>query len=178
MRYVALLRGIGPMNPNMRNEMLRSVMEKLGFKKVVTVISSGNIVFEASERDVAKLEAEIEAAWPEYLGFRSTTIVRSQQEFEKLAKEAPFEHYEDTSESRLHVTFVKHAPSKSLPLPHHGKDNSYEIIAMKNKVIYSVVDSTSRKTPDLMGWLEKQCGKEITTRSWRTVQRIVKRMKG
>lgn len=39
--YVALLRGIVPLNPNMRNEKLRGVFEKLGFTNVRTVISSG-----------------------------------------------------------------------------------------------------------------------------------------
>lgn len=41
-KYVALLRGIAPTNPNMRNDKLREVFEKPGFKNVQTVISSGN----------------------------------------------------------------------------------------------------------------------------------------
>ncbi|MBA3630747.1 MAG: DUF1697 domain-containing protein [Actinobacteria bacterium] len=40
--YVALLRGIGPSNPNMRNDRLRAVFEDLGFSNVRAVISSGN----------------------------------------------------------------------------------------------------------------------------------------
>ena len=44
MRYVALLRGIGPSNPNMRNERLRELFQKLGFQNVQTVISSGNVL--------------------------------------------------------------------------------------------------------------------------------------
>ena len=38
MRYVALLRGIGPTNPNMRNEKLRGFFEVLVFEDVQTVI--------------------------------------------------------------------------------------------------------------------------------------------
>jgi uncharacterized protein (DUF1697 family) len=44
-KYVALLRGIAPTNPNMRNDKLRGVFEKLSFENVKTVISSGNVVF-------------------------------------------------------------------------------------------------------------------------------------
>lgn len=62
-KYVAFLRGIAPMNPNMRNEKLRTVMEDLGFSNVKTVISSGNILFESDEQNISKLEATIEAAW-------------------------------------------------------------------------------------------------------------------
>jgi hypothetical protein len=47
---------------------------------------------------------------------------------------------------------------------------------MYNSTIYSIIDLTSSKTPDLMAWLEKQFGQEITTRTWKTVERILKAM--
>ena len=68
-KYVALLRGIAPTNPNMRNDKLRSVFEKLGFENVKTVISSGNVVFESPSRSIRKLEERIAKAFPEELGF-------------------------------------------------------------------------------------------------------------
>ena len=40
-RYVALLRGIAPMNPNTRDVKLRGASENLEFEHVKTVISSG-----------------------------------------------------------------------------------------------------------------------------------------
>ena len=49
MRYVALLRGIGPANPNMRNEKLRGVLEELGLANVASVISSGNLLFDTED---------------------------------------------------------------------------------------------------------------------------------
>ena len=64
-RYVALLRGIGPTNRNMRNERLRGVAEGLGLRDVGTVISSGNLVFDADPADVSELEARFEEAWTE-----------------------------------------------------------------------------------------------------------------
>lgn len=44
-KYVALLRGIGPSNPNMHGAKLRGVLEGLGFRDVQSVISSGNVIF-------------------------------------------------------------------------------------------------------------------------------------
>lgn len=43
--YVALLRGVTPTNPKMRNENLRGVCVGMGLSDVATVISSGNILF-------------------------------------------------------------------------------------------------------------------------------------
>ena len=53
-KYIAFLRGIGPGNPNMRNEKLRGAFEELGFKNVQSVISSGNVIFDSPAGGQAK----------------------------------------------------------------------------------------------------------------------------
>lgn len=107
---VALLRGTGPSNPNMRNELLRSVFEVLSFDDVRTVISSGNVLFRSESTDTDELEAALGAAWPEKLGFTSTTIIRSIHELEELVALDPFAGREHGRDTYLFVTFCKHAP--------------------------------------------------------------------
>lgn len=154
MRYVALLRGIMPSNPNMHGEKLRSVFEELGFKNVVSVIASGNVVFDSPSRSPATLEKKIEDALPKKLGFKSTTIIRSQLEFEALVKRDPFKGVKDEKPNYLIVTFFKD----------------------RNKELCTVVDLSSDKTPNFMSAVEKKHGKAITTRTWKTVHRILKKM--
>src|SRR5579871_1962701 len=84
MKYVALLRGIGPSNPNMHQKKLEGVLEELGFTNVKAIISSGNVVFGSPSKDIAKLEEKIEKAWPIKLGFNSMTIVRSSDQLKAL----------------------------------------------------------------------------------------------
>jgi uncharacterized protein (DUF1697 family) len=175
-QYVALLRGIGPMNPNMRNEKLRGVFAQLGFAKVATVISSGNVLFESPSTDMPALEAAIEQALPEQLGFTSTTIIRSREQLLRLAERQPFAEYEQSQRSYLTVTFLKHKPQGTLTLPRWPSDASYKLLGVYDGAICSVVDLTAAKTPDLMRRLEKEFGKEITTRTWQTVTRILKKM--
>src|SRR5688572_19557075 len=103
MKYVALLRGIGPGTPNMRNDKLRGVFEGLGFKNVQSVISSGNIIFETDAIDVKSLETKIEKQWPR-LGFNSTTIIRSQKQLQALVDADPFKGLTHGSSSYLLVT--------------------------------------------------------------------------
>jgi uncharacterized protein (DUF1697 family) len=171
-RYVALLRGIAPTNPNMRNDKLRGVFENLGFENVKTVISSGNVIFESPSRSVKKLEETIEAALPEQLGFRSTTIIRSQGQIQKLVDKHPFQGLTHSQTSSLNVTFLKKKSRTDIKFPHKIDNRDYEILGMYDGAICSVIDLTSAKTPDLMVWLEKQFDKEITTRTWKTVERI------
>ena len=175
-KYVALLRGIAPTNPNMRNDKLRGVFENLGFENVKTVISSGNVIFESPSRSVKKLEETIEAAFPEQLGFKSTTIIRSQGQIQKLVDEDPFEGMTHSQTSSLNVTFLKKKSRTEIRFPHKIDNRDYELLGMYDGAICSVIDLTSAKTPDLMLWLEKQFGKEITTRTWKTVERIRKAM--
>lgn len=172
MKYVALLRGISPLNPNMRNERLRKVFENLGFQNVQTVISSGNVLFETTKRGVAELEKMIEEAITEQLGFHSTTIIRSLRQLQQLAKRNPFKNHEHNQKTYLTVTFLRDEPHTQHGIP---AGRGYEIIDRYDRTIFSVVDLTSGKTPDLMVQLDKGFGKHLTTRTWKTVERIVKR---
>jgi uncharacterized protein (DUF1697 family) len=176
-KYVALLRGIGPGNPNMRNEKLRGVFEKLGFANVKTVISSGNVVFESPSTNIKKLEKTVETALPEQLGFTSTTIIRSKKQLQRLVDKNPFKGMEHSQKSSLIVTFLKHKTKIDMEFPHKVDNRAYTLLGMYDGAICSVIDLTSSKTPDLMLWLEKKLGKEITTRTWKTVERILKVMR-
>ncbi|MES2006846.1 MAG: DUF1697 domain-containing protein [Patescibacteria group bacterium] len=152
--YVALLRGIGPTNPNMHPKKLKGAFEKMGFKNVRTVISSGNVVFESASKSESLLETKIEKALPKLLGFKSTTIIRSKDSIEKLVRKNPFKGIEDNMPNYLVVTYFK--------------DHTKELC--------TVIDMTAGKTPDFMRQLEKKHGKAVTTRTWKTVHRILAKM--
>ena len=167
MKYVALLRGIGPSNPNMHGSKLKAVLEGLGFKNVQPVISSGNVIFESNSKDIAALEDKIQKAWPAKLGFNSTTVVRSQEQLQALVAQDPYKDTEHSRSSYLLVTFFKQPPDISLPNFHSaGGVNA----------LCSTVDTTAGKTPEFMIKLERQFGKEITSRTWLTIHRILKKM--
>jgi uncharacterized protein (DUF1697 family) len=176
MKYVALLRGIGPSNPNMRNEKLRGVFQELGFQNVQTVITSGNVLFESPSRYVKSLEAAIEDAIQRQLGFSSTTIIRSHQQLRRLAGNNPFGSIEDSPTSRLNVTFLKKKPKSNPRFPYHAEKKGYTVVGMHGREVCSVVDLSGATTSDLMAWLEEQFGKEITTRTWKTVGKILNRL--
>ncbi|MGH2746893.1 MAG: DUF1697 domain-containing protein [Actinomycetota bacterium] len=176
MKYAALLRGIGPSNPNMRNEKLRGVFQKLGFHDVQTVISSGNVLFESPSKDTKALETAIEEAIQRQLGFTSTTIIRSHQQLRRLVGSNLFEGIEDSPTTRLNVTFQKEKRRTNLQFPYRAEKRGYTVVGTHGREVFSVVDLTGASTSDLMAWLEKQFGKTITTRTWKTVGRILNRL--
>jgi uncharacterized protein (DUF1697 family) len=159
----------------MRNENLRRVCEELGLEDVSTVISSGNIVFR-SPAEPLELETSLEAEWPGRLGFESTTIVRSREDLETLVEARPFGDREHGRETYLLTTFSKHPLTRAFDVPYQPADCDCEVTAATPRELFTVTDTTSRRTPDVMMWMETEFGKEITSRTWLTVARILKKM--
>lgn len=183
-RYAALLRGITPSNPNMTNDKLRGVFEGLGLGDVTSVLASGNIVFRSAESDVPVLEERIQAALVRELGIGGGTIIREHAELRALLDRDPFAGLSHDRSTYLTVTFLKDraAVKVAAAAPEHWPERpdpltrglGYDPAA---RVILAVLDNTTTGTPSgVMSWLEKTCGKDITTRTWLTVQRIVRKM--
>ena len=63
-----------------------------------------------------------------------------------------------------------------IALPGPVPDRDYRIVAATPRELYSVMDTASSGTPDLMAWLESRFGKDLTSRTWLTVSRILARM--
>lgn len=171
-KYIAFLRGINSgKNPTVKMEVLRKTFEDLGFENVRTILASGNVLFESSI-DENTLEQKIEKMLPEKIGFKSDVIVLTIDELHKLVLLNPFKTIKITPHTRPYVTFIKEEPKTNLKFP--AKVRSYTILGIFNGVVCSVVDLSDAKTPDLMKVLDKEFGKGITTRSWNTVERILK----
>jgi uncharacterized protein (DUF1697 family) len=170
-KFVALLRGIGPGNPNMRNEKLRDAFEYLGFTNVQSVLSSGNIIFEYWMKSRSSLEWHIERILKEKLGLKIVAIVKGKGELENLVKENPFKGYTDTPSSRFNVTFIKNKKTENKDGESKGK--GYQLLGSYDGTVCSLVDQTMKSTPAVMTHLEKKYGKEITTRTWATVNKIL-----
>jgi uncharacterized protein (DUF1697 family) len=160
----------------MRNEKLRGVFEDMGFENVQTVIFSGNVLFETESKSRQDLEAVIEKALQEQLGFSTITIIRSKNDLNQFIKRNPFNSLEDTPKSKLNVTFLKNEPKREFEFPYHSDNNGFVVLGIHDRAICSVVDMSLSKTPNLMRWLEKEFGKELTTRTWKTVGRIVTKL--
>ncbi len=151
--YAALLRGIMPSNPNMKNERLRAVFEGLGFSNVKTVISSGNVIFDSKMKDIPALEKKIETALLKELGIKSPAYIRSKEELRHLLKKDPFKGLEHGRKLYLIVSFVRSAPRE----------------------IFTIIDMTAG-TAGFMRDIEKKYDKDVTTRTWKTVERILTKM--
>lgn len=176
--YAAILRGIAPSGKNMTNDKLRGVFERLGFERVQSVVSSGNIVFRAPEQEIAELEQRIEGALTADLGLSSRVIIRTLPGLRALLDSDPFPGLTHGRGSYLTATFLNQGAAEPEQLPTQD-DPRARIVGYDRpaRAILSVIDNSEPgQTSDFMAQLEKEYGKQITTRTWLTVQRIVKKL--
>ncbi|MBM4406843.1 MAG: DUF1697 domain-containing protein, partial [Chloroflexi bacterium] len=144
----------------------------LGFANVRTLLASGNVVFEASNAKAAT-SSVIEAALEKAFGKKIGVIVRTGEALQAMVKADPFKGIKVTPETRLYVTFLGPASSSKLKLPYESPDRAFRILCLADGALYSVLTLTPGKgTVDAMDVLEKEYGKQVTTRNWNTVQKI------
>jgi len=174
--YIAFLRGIGPGDPRKSNESLRKVFMSCGFGNVRSFISSGNILFESNEKDALKLERKVEKAFRDTHGIEVATFIRTKAEIDAFLETAPFGKLKHGSKTYLIVTFLKKGvDAKTLEALLKDKKPGVDSYNKELNALCSSVDTTASKTPDFMQKLERLLGKEITTRTISTVERIAKR---
>src|SRR5262245_24697403 len=104
-RYAAFLRGVTPMYAKMSE--LKKAFEAAGFTDVKTVLSSGNVVFNAAAAPEATLERRAEAAMKKHLGKEFFTIVRTVLGLRALLASDPYRSFRLRPEAKRIATFIR-----------------------------------------------------------------------
>ncbi|MCW5658089.1 MAG: DUF1697 domain-containing protein [Burkholderiaceae bacterium] len=165
-RYVALLRGVSPMNARMPE--LKRCFEGAGFTRVKTVLASGNVVFDARQAAEATLQRRAEAAMQAGLERGFLTIVRSVDFLQDLLAEDPYQRFGVPAQAKRVVTFLRTTPATRLALP--IERDGARILAMTEREVFTAY-LPSDKGPVFMSLIEKAFGTDITTRTWDTVRK-------
>lgn len=152
---------------------LKKAFEAMGFKNVRTVLASGNVVFEQKGRKVEDLEGTISRGLAGAFGFPVPVLLRSMRELAALVAADPFKGLVPSTDTKLYVTFLfRGRPGSSgarLPAPPKG----VRIVGVRpGEVCSAVTLSAGAGTPELMAFLEKSLGRDVTTRNWQTVTKL------
>lgn len=174
-KYIAFLRGIN-VGGNKKVPMadLKKMLEKMGFENVKTLLASGNVLFETEKTDPKILIRKIEKQFEATFGFISSIIIRTFADLEKLKASDPFKGITVTPETRLYITFLAEKSASTLPIPYTSPEKALRILRVTDHEICSVLTLNPKvDTVKLMGFLEKEYGKNVTTRNWNTVMKII-----
>ena len=173
-KYVAFLRGIN-VGGNKKVPMadLKKVLEKIGLQNVKTLLASGNVVFESNSNKIEELQVSISTAIEKAFKFPVPLLLRSFSVIQELIALDPFKKIIVTPQTRLYVTFLTERVKDKAASSYVSSDNSFAIISKTKSEVFSVLDLSITGTPEAMNALEKEFGKEVTTRNWNTILKIV-----
>lgn len=175
-RYVAFLRAINVAGQKLiKMEELARIFTAAGLKNVRTYIQSGNVIFDATSANAVALRKKIEQALLNVLGYQVTVMVRPLADIEEIVRRNPFKKIKAGAAATPLVVFLSDQPRHIPKLPLAS--------AIENLDIFEVTDGAafivSRPKKDGRSgypnkFVEKELGVLGTTRSWNTVNKILK----
>lgn len=165
-RYVAFLRGVSPLNARMHE--LKRAFEVAGFGRVRTVLSSGNVVFDAPSTDDRILERLAEEAMSKTVQRSFYTIVRDAAYLGRVLEAEPYSSHGVPAHARRVISFLREArePLVALPLT----QDQATVLCRRGREVYTAYVPTD-KGPVFMRLIERAFGRDVTTRTIETVAR-------
>ena len=177
--YVAFLRAVNvggnnrvPMAP------LREALTAAGLEEVVTVLQSGNVVFQSrkGETAVARIVADtIDDAF----GLQIGVVIRSGTELAAVAATNPFLDEEPGRDPKtLHVTFLAARPSAAAAAKLDPDRSPPDAFAVEGREVYLSYPGGSGRSRLTLDYIERTLAVTGTARNWRTVQRLAELLAG
>lgn len=159
-RYVAFLCGVSPFNAKM--PALKSCFKGAGFTNVRTVLSSGNVVFDARAASDATLELKDESAMQDALGRSFYTIVRRVDHLLALLQTDPYYTFTLPANGNQVVSFLREPRSSKLALP--LESDGAQVLGIVGIEMFTAY-VPSENGPVFMKLIEKSFGTDVTTRT-------------
>ena len=174
MRFVAFLRAINVGGRIVKKEKLQEAFTSLGFQNVSTYRQTGNVVFETNKMKASEIELEIERRLYETLNYEVKVFIRSMSQLKSILKFKSFKNQESEGSSFL-VTLLPNSPDNfPLPLPYTIPKSTAQIIAIKEREVYSVTHGGGEGAlPN--PFLESKLKTKTTTRNINVIQELLQR---
>ncbi|MBB3453107.1 uncharacterized protein (DUF1697 family) [Rhizobium sp. BK313] len=165
--YVALLHSI-VLGPGRRVNMsdLKAMTKEFGFANARTLVATGNLVFEAEEQPIRKIEARLEAGFASAFGKSVDIIGRDAEAWLKLAAGNPFK---DGKGSEVVVRVMREPLDPSVIATLDKNRSSTERMAVVDGDLWIDFGGKASETRLLSALTTKRLGVG-TLRNWNTVR--------
>ena len=170
-KYIAFLRAINVGGHNVKMAELKKHFESLGLSNVETFIASGNVIFETSAKDAAKLERKIESKLHEALGYEVATFLRTTSEVADVAKYIPFK----TKGEALNVAFMAEAPDEVIVKKIMTFKNEIDDFHVHGREMYWSCQVKQSDSKFSNAAFEKIIGRRATFRGMNTIQKMAEK---
>lgn len=133
--YIAFLRGINLGKRNVKSDELKTIFSETGFENVRTYIASGNVIFDAKEKDAQKLTKKIEKSLEDKLGYKVIVFLRSQAELEGVLENNPFKADLEKG-GKCYISFLSGEPPKNAAKEIEARSSDTEKFKLVGRELY------------------------------------------
>ena len=170
---IALLRGVN-VGGNKKVAMadLKAMVEALGFTQVKTLLQSGNVVFEAGDRDDQDLEALLEAEAERRLGLVSKFIVRDAKAWRAIIDANPLPEEAEREPSRFLVNVAREKVTADQLAAIRAVATPGEKVEAVDRCVYIFFGDGIADSKAAVVFGRKSLGLTATGRNWNTVGKI------
>lgn len=175
MKYIVLLRGINIGSRKIKMDELKACLEEAGFKNVITVLQTGNVILECEIRS-EKLRLTIENLLTQTFDYPAQVIVLTVQQVQHVVAHYPFTGYDSTFHRYAVFTEQENVENLTTQMGTKKLDHSLESIQASDGVVYWAV----LKGHTLDSFFGKNMNKStkkyfITNRNLNTLEKILKK---
>lgn len=172
--HLALLRGINVSGHNMiKMDVLKSLLENMGFQNVRTYIQSGNVFIDSEEEHGASMGFAIKQELFKQLSLDVPIVVVSKQDIEQCFSANPYLKEKEVDEKKLYVAFLskEFQPSaiNELKISQFKPD---EASIDKNRIFIKYAIGAGKTRLD-QKYIEKKLNVIATIRNWNTVSKLL-----
>lgn len=171
MRYIVLLRGVNVGGRIIPMAEVKSCFEKGGFKNVVTVLQTGNVLFDSSKGNAEKVRTEVEKLLTKRFNYPARVLVISPDDLSEVIRKYPFKH---GPEFHRYAIFTDNGFEKELVKLGGELDGKMEEVRTGRGVVYwGVVKGFTLKST--FGVAMSKLGNKhfLTNRNLNTLEKIL-----
>jgi uncharacterized protein (DUF1697 family) len=174
-RYFAFLRAINVGGHTVRMETLRKLFGSFGFLDVETFIASGNVIFQASDKDAAALESRIASGLKTALGYDIAAFIRTPAELREIAANQAFPQSEVDAAAAFNIAFLSQPLNDQTKQKLMALTTDIDRFATHARELYWLCSRRQSQSTFSNARLEKTLGIKSTLRGVNTVKKLATR---
>jgi uncharacterized protein (DUF1697 family) len=152
---------------------VKRAFESLSFENVKTYAQSGNVIFDCTGWETARIVLWVEEKLRETFGFSTKVLIRTHQELQTIIERNPLIGSVGVRPDKLYVTFLLDRPDETVASNLDVKPGHGEKFVIVCTEVYLYCPNGYARTTLNNAMFETKLNTVATTRNWKTINKLL-----
>ena len=172
-RHAGFVRAVMLGRDGLHRSVLLAAFLDAGAVQPRSYLTTGNVTFAAARSSIDTIRRSVEEQLEAVVGRRTEVAIRAISHLDGLVESDPVAPYQDAVEHEVSFLTAPIEPS-SMDLPIESPRGHVTVVALTPTEVFAVGKEIAGRREGAGGFVERTLGQRVTTRSWRTVVRVVR----